>query len=75
MEILKALWSLFKRVGFAVGEFISQVVRTIFYYTVFALFALMYKMFGKSTFVLGKQTSTWVEKTKNLNSLDDLRLE
>jgi short subunit fatty acids transporter len=75
MQILKALWSLFKRAGFAIGEVISRIVLTIFYFTIFALFAFLYKIFAKNPLAVQSESSNWVTKKKNIQNLEDLRFE
>ena len=43
MTILKNLWDLWKKVGFFIGNFISSTFLILFYYTIFAIFAIPFK--------------------------------
>lgn len=75
MAVLKALWAGFTKVGLIIGNFISLIVLTIFYYTVFALFATVYKLLAKGPFEVRDTNSNWRIKEKNISNLDDLKFE
>lgn len=45
-EVLAAAkrgWKLFERAGLFVGNIVSSIFLTVFYFTIFAVFALLYK--------------------------------
>lgn len=44
MIFLSRLWKNWKRFGFFIGNIISNIFLTIFYFTFFALFAIPYKI-------------------------------
>lgn len=44
MIFLSRLWKAWKRFGFFIGNIVSNVFLTIFYFTIFALFAIPYKI-------------------------------
>jgi len=44
-QFIKKLWQGWKRAGIFIGNIISSVFLFIFYYTIFAVFALPFKFF------------------------------
>lgn len=43
---MRKLWSLWKRFGQAMGDFIARLVLTLFYFTIFAPFGLGVRLWG-----------------------------
>ena len=75
---MKAFWARFsermKRFGLAVGKIMSTIFLVVFYFTIFAVFALPFRLL---TDVLRWKVegSNFVSVKKQLSSLDDFRLE
>ncbi len=61
--------------GLIVGNFVSGVVLTVFYFTVFALFALPFRVFAKNPLAARSGSSNWVEKKKTPTTLEDFETE
>jgi hypothetical protein len=63
-KFLSKMWGLWKKIGLILGNFVSAVFLTIFYFTVFAILAIPYRVFarrsrsGKSSFIIKKSTPT-----------------
>lgn len=74
MKILKLFWGYFQKLGFLIGDIISAVVMVFFYYTIFALVAILFRMFSASLFILSKN-SNWTSKEKILQELKDFQNE
>lgn len=74
MKYLKFFWLHFKKATRFMGDFISAVVLFVFYYTIFALFAIPYRLSAGSSKIPAKQ-STWISKAKNLRALKDFKSE
>ena len=43
---MRKLWSLWKRFGQAMGDFIARLILTLFYFTIFAPFGLGVRLWG-----------------------------
>jgi len=71
--LLKKIWEGWKRVGLFIGNIISSVFLFVFYFTVFALFAIPYRIFSR----LGraKQNSYFSKPPKQLVNLEDFKNE
>ena len=64
MTILKKLWEGWKRFGLFIGNIVSTIVLTVFYFTVFLIFAVLFKIFsaGFTSALIGIKLNT---KDKN----------
>jgi len=70
MKLLKFFWQQFKKLSFVIGNVISWIILFIFYYTIFLLFALPFKIFSKNNdFRLSK--SNWIVKESTPMSIDN----
>ncbi len=69
MKFLKKLYAGFMKVGMFIGEIISSVVMLVFYFTVFALFAIPYRLFGKS---VKQKNSNWITREPKAFTLTDV---
>lgn len=75
MASLKKAWKLFERAALFVGDVISGVVLTVFYYTVFALFAIPFRMFAKNPLGVYAEDSNWIPKVKTPEAIEDFKNE
>lgn len=62
------------QLGHVMGNFMSGVFLVIFYFTFFALFALPYRLFGKTVTRKALETN-WILKKKTIHALDDYKYE
>ena len=72
MKYLSLLWVIWKRFGFLLGNLVSTVFLTVFYFTIFALFAIPYKTvlhFRKSS------GSNFKIPRKQISAFDDFQKE
>lgn len=74
MTILKKLWEGWKRFGLFIGNIVSTIVLTVFYFTVFLIFAVLFKIFSTGSHP-HSSASNWTLKTKTPISVDDFRNE
>lgn len=74
MKILKLVWFYFEKVGLIIGNFITGVVMTIFYFTIFPFFAIPFKLL---TDVLGVKStgSKWINKQSTAGGINDFKNE
>ena len=64
--MLKKIWNGWKKFGFWLGDIISSVILVVFYFTVFALVAIPFRLFSDplarkhshSKWILKKETPT-----------------
>ncbi len=75
MVFLKKLWRGWIKFGLALGNFISNVVLTIFYFVVFPFFAAPYRAFGEDPLKARTASSNWILKAKNLEDISDFKNE
>jgi len=74
MKFLKFCWRQFKNLSLIIGNIISWIILFIFYYTIFLLFVLPFKIFSKNNdFKLSK--SNWIVKESALLTLDNFKDE
>lgn len=68
---LRKIWQGWKKVGLVMGDFVSGVILTVFYFTIFAIFALPYRIFSRakknkdSQFVLKEKILIGLKGFKN----------
>jgi hypothetical protein len=74
MQILKLVWDKFQKFGLFIGNIISTIVLTVFYFTIFALFATPFRLFS-NIFAPKQKDSNWVVRPKNIADLKDLETE
>jgi hypothetical protein len=74
MIFLKKIWNLWLKFAFFLGNLITGILMYIFYFTVFALFAIPFKIFSKGI-NLKPEKSSLIKKEFNFNSLDDFKKE
>ncbi len=60
-EFFAAIWRGWLWLGVQIGNVVSSVVLTAFYFSVFALFAFPYRIFGKRLIAPTSPTSNWTE--------------
>lgn len=70
--MLSCLWKNWKRFGFFIGNIISNVFLTIFYFTIFALFAIPYKII---TYYKKSSGSNFKLPRKQMRTLEDFQKE
>ena len=73
--IFKKILDIWMKFGLVVGNFVSGVVLVIFYFTIFALFALPFRLFGKNPLAVRSKTSNWMDKEKTPTVLNDFENE
>lgn len=74
MTLLKTVWRGFTKVAEMFGNVMSAILLTIFYYTVFALFALPHRLLNRHT-VFSKKSSNWVKRSPKLFQMSDVQNE
>lgn len=74
MAFLKKIWRGWVALATFIGSVISTVIMTVFYYTLFALFALPARIAGKGP-LRKHAASTWLVRTHTPTLLADLKDE
>lgn len=72
-SFFKKLLDLWMKFAYALGDFISSVFLTVFYFTIFAIVAIPYKI-ANGSFRAPKRTN-WTEKKKTPASLEEFQKE
>lgn len=69
---LRQAWGAWKIVGQVIGDFVARLVLTLFYFTVFALFAVGVRL-ATDPLSLAKRSrpSWWLARSANAESLSD----
>lgn len=70
MKIFKKIWEWWMKFAFLLGNAITAVLMTVFYFTFFALFAIPFRLFSKGI-DLKIEKSSWLERRPNKYSLKD----
>ncbi|MEK7169276.1 MAG: hypothetical protein AAB377_00915 [Patescibacteria group bacterium] len=73
--IFKKIFDGWMKFGLIIGNFVSGVVLVFFYFTIFALFALPFRLFGKNPLAVQSKTSNWIKKEKTPTILKDFENE
>lgn len=72
--MLNRLWGAAKRCGQRIGDFLAQVMLSVFYFTVFVPFALPVRLFQDPLKQRAReQKSFWGRKEPQTSGLDDAR--
>lgn len=74
MKLLQTLWKKWMQLGIVIGNFMSGVFLIVFYFTVFALFAIPFRLLSRP-FQAKSAASNWNLKNKTLRNLEDFRYE
>lgn len=74
MKFFKFCWRRIRKLLLMIGDTISWIILFVFYYTVFLLFALPFRIFSKND-NLEKLKSGWIIKESALTVLDNFRNE
>ena len=75
MSFLKAVWRSWKKLGFFIGEVVSGIILTVFYFVIFPFFAVPFIFFGKNNFKTQSAASNWIIKKKTPSALSDFETE
>lgn len=62
---LKKIYGYWLKIGLFIGNIISTIILCVFYYTIFAIFAIPYKIFQSKNWFFKKIESSWRNKIKN----------
>jgi len=73
MEILRGIWSQWKRIGQFIGDFIGRVVLTLFYFTLFLPFGLGVRLWGDPLAIKPGHSAQWVERTTGVVDISGAR--
>ena len=73
MNILRAVWQMWKKVGQFIGDFIACIVLTIFYFTIFIPFGLIVRLFNDPLRMKDKLGGVWIERTTRDRLMEDAR--
>jgi len=70
-KTLSSIWFWWKKIGLIIGNIVSAVFLTVFYFTIFAPFAVIFRIFNRekksadSNFIDKKLTISRMEEFKN----------
>ncbi len=74
MQALRKLWGVWKRLGRLIGDAVARIALTVFYFTIFAPFAIGVRLLSDS---LGTQRlggpSLWLSRRTTDSTLQDAR--
>jgi len=73
MPVLRRLWSLWKRIGEAIGNLVGRLFLTIFYFTLLAPFGLGVRFWGDPLGIRARCDPVWARREGGTPSLDDAR--
>ena len=74
MVFLKKIWKGLERIAFFIGNIITGIVMTVFYFTIFAIFAVPFRIFT-DIFKIKYRGSTWIIKNKEFIGLENFKEE
>lgn len=69
MAFLKTIWNYFKKIPLFIGNALSSIVLAIFYFTIFFVFAIIFRMFYGSSLKPYKTNSNWRTKEAGTNGI------
>jgi hypothetical protein len=74
MNVLRTIWTTWKRIGQFMGDFIARAVLSLFYFTLFVPFGIGVRLFGDPLDVKTRANpSGWLERATRDLVLDDAR--
>ena len=75
MRAAKKFWKWWQKTGLIIGNFVSGVVLTVFYYTIFPFFAVPFRLFGKNPLGIPSANSSWLTHDATADKIGDFELE
>jgi hypothetical protein len=72
LNIFQAAWNRWKIIGEIYGDFQGRLFAVLFYFTIFAPFALGVRLLGDPLHIR-KSTTRWIDRPTVGNTLDDAR--
>jgi hypothetical protein len=73
MQTLKQIWSLWKRIGEAIGNVVGRLVLTVFYFTLLAPFGLGVRSWGDPLAIKPRHDIEWARREVDSPNLDNAR--
>lgn len=67
------IWSAWKKIGLAIGNFLATIFLFIFYFSIFVIFALPWRLFHKTK--LADEKSRFLAGGREVTSLKDFESE
>ena len=71
-KFLSSFWRGWKKLGLIIGDFVSGVLLTFFYFTVFAVVAIPYRILTKKP---KNKITNFIIKQKTISTLEDFKNE
>lgn len=73
MNYLRSVWDAWKKFGQAIGDFVARIVLSLFYFTIFAPFGLIVRLFIDPLNMKGRHPKGWLDRTTRDREIDDAR--
>jgi len=71
MRTLKGAWKSLEKILFFIGDVITAVFLVVFYFTVFAVVAIPFRIMAKNPLGIKHGSSNWIEKSVTPSALGD----
>lgn len=68
---LASLWAGWKKLGLIIGDFVSTIIMGLFYFTIFALAAIPFRIFSRAR----EGETNFLDKKSTLSELKDFESE
>lgn len=73
-QFWKRAWEIWLKIGFFIGNIVSFTVLVVFYYSFFALFAIVFRFSRHPLRSIG-HSSNWLERNKVYSAVKDFEHE
>ena len=71
MRRLTTFWNQWKAFGQFIGDIIGRLILTVFYFSIFAPFGLVMRLFGDPLTIKARYEPQWLGRTTRDVTLDD----
>lgn len=75
MKVLGAVWQAWKRFGVFIGDVVSGIILTVFYFSFFGIAAIVFRIFSANVLTRHSKDSNWVARQAHFFLMEDFESE
>lgn len=73
LNTLRIIWHYWKKIAHRIGVFQSKLILSLFYFTLFMPFGVVFALFKDGLRIKNKTSSSWIVKNKQSETLEAMR--
>lgn len=72
---LRSIWEAWKRIGRFIGNIVTRIIMTVFYFTLFAPFGIGATLFSDLLQMKTERKESWISRETGDKTLDEVRVQ